>query len=248
MIDIGPWDLTLLVAVSLLATCMAYVHNPRHKALLYVLPVPFTLASMALDMPVGTTHVLGLPLLLLYTHAARWLHLHARMPVVAAIVTAAAGYCFIACTAVRFAPDAGSVFWLVVVCNVALAATLHRRTPHRQEPGYRSPLPMFVKLPVVMCVVALVVLLKQAMQGFMVFFPMMGVVAVYESRHSLWTLNRQLPIFILAMSALLTVCRLTQARVGLAAALALGWVAFLCVLLPLTRRMWRQSSSSSAVL
>ena len=73
-------------------------------------------------------------------------------------------------------------------------------------------------------------LIKQHLGGFMTMFPMVGVVAAYESRNSLWTIVRRIPWVILIMTPTLAVIRLTQARVGLPAALALAWPLVLVLL------------------
>ena len=52
------------------------------------------------------------------------------------------------------------------------------------------------------------------------------------------TLARGIPAFMISMVPMLAICRLTQARLGLGAALGLGWVGFIAVLLPLSRRLW----------
>ena len=93
MIAFGFWDLALLAIVSTQATLLAYVRHPKWKALIMVLPIPFTLASLSLGTPVNTTHVAALNLLLAYTHAVRLLHARAGVPIIPAIALSAAGYC-----------------------------------------------------------------------------------------------------------------------------------------------------------
>lgn len=101
---------------------------------------------------------------------------------------------------------------------------------------------MPLKFVIIGLVITGLVLIKEALQGFMTSFPMVGVVGTYEARHSLWTLSRQVSVLIIALTALLAVCRVTQERVGLLPSLLLGWVAFLVVLVPMTSRMWRRTA------
>ena len=70
----SPWDLVLLAVVTAMGTVLAYLPDPKLKALLMSLPFPFTLANLSLGEPVGPGHALGLFLLLLFTHLVRWLH------------------------------------------------------------------------------------------------------------------------------------------------------------------------------
>jgi hypothetical protein len=53
---------------------MAYLPHPRIKAFAYVLPVPFTIASMALGRTIDATNVLGVLLLFGYIQGVRLLH------------------------------------------------------------------------------------------------------------------------------------------------------------------------------
>jgi len=106
----------------------------------------------------------------------------------------------------------------------------------RDEPGHRSPLPVWIKLPVIMAVTLSLVLVKNQLRGFVTVFPMVGVIAVYEMRHSLWTTCRQIAVLMIALIPMLIVLRLSQDRLGLGGALPLGWVVFLAVLIPMTRK------------
>ena len=239
--DIGPWDVGLVLAVSVHATVMAYVHNPRWKALVYGLPVPLTLAVLALGSPVGVTHVLGVALMVLFIHGVRWLYVLAHVPIALSIAGGAVSYCLIGGTVARWVPDTAPAFWAALAGVLGLGLFLYARVPHREQPGHRSPLPVPVKLLVVACVITGLVLIKRYLQGFMTAFPMVGVVGAYEARHSLWTLSRQVSVLVVALVSLLAVCRLTQARLGMLPALGLGWLAFLAVLIPLTLRMWRRA-------
>jgi hypothetical protein len=48
------------------------------------------------------------------------------------------------------------------------------------------------------------------------------------------------------MVPMLVVAHLAEPRFGLGASLALGWVAFLCLLLPMTRSMWKASEEADS--
>ena len=86
---IGVWDLVLVVVVSIQATILAYLHHPLWKGFMLLLPMPFTVAFLALGRPVDATNILGLVTLLIYTHGVRLLHDQMGVPIVPAIVLAA---------------------------------------------------------------------------------------------------------------------------------------------------------------
>lgn len=239
-------DILLIVAVSVQATVLAYLHAPRWKAFLLTLPIPFTLATLAVGRPLDATNVAGMVVLLGYTHAVRVLHYRLRMPIIVSIVLAAFGYCIAGTLLARVLPATDTAFW--VSCGVVLiiGTAFYLSIGPRKEEGHRSPLPVWAKLPAIMCVVLLLLLIKRNLHGFTTMFPMVGVVAAYEARHSLWTVCRQIPVVMLTMLPMMITIRLIQGHVGMGVSLAVGWAVFLCALIPMTRSMWASESRALA--
>jgi len=234
----GPWDIILVAGVSIHATVMAYLYHPKWKTLIYSLPVPFTLASLSLGADIGVMNMTGLFLLLLYVHSVRVLHKKLHVPIVLSIAVSVLVYCGLALALVRILPNTEVAFWVAAWVTWAVAWTLFFTLPHREEPGHRTPLPVWVKLPIIVCVIVWLLAAKSTLQGFMTMFPMVGVVGAYETRHSLWALTRQVPTIMVCVVPMMVVCRLMQHTIGLGLALLLGWVALLALLIPLTRWTW----------
>ena len=244
MIRFGAWDVALLVIVTAQAGAIAYLHQPRWKVLAMSLPLPFTLASLALGKPVDATHAAGIALLLAYAHGVRLLHRRARVPIVAAIVASALGYALVASAGARVLPTGPVAFWVMAGVAMAIALTLHLTTSHHPEPGHRSPLPAWIKLPIIAGVICMLIASKQILSGFMAVFPMLSIVTAYEARHSLWAVCRQLQILAIAIVPMMATVRLTQDALGLGPALLVGWAALLVVLLPMTWKMWFAAGAS----
>jgi hypothetical protein len=248
-ISLNAWDITLIVIVSLQATILAYVYHPKWKAFMLSLPLPFTVAALAVGKPVDATNVAGLTLLLLFTHAVRLLHYHLRWPIIVSILASALGYCVIGSLLAPVIPSDETFFWVCNLATLALAAWLLKIMPARHEPGHRTPLPLWLKIPLIAAVILCIVLTKKSLQGFMTIFPMVGVIGAYEARHSLWTISRQIAVVMLTMVPLMAVSHLTEPRLGLELSLLVAWVAFLAVLAPLTRYMWvTQAAAEQAAL
>lgn len=233
-----PWDLILIVVVSLHATVMAYVYDPKWKAFTLTLPIPFTVACLAVGRPVDATNVLGLILLLLFTHVVRLLHCDLHVPIVPSIVVAALGYCFVGSWLTHLPLHSDAAFWMGSAGTLILSSVMLGLVPHREEPGHRTPLPAWIKLPLIVAVIVFLVVLKESLHGFMTTFPMVGVIAAYETRRSLWTTCRQIPVLMFTMTLMMIVCRLTQQRMGLGVSLLLAWAVLLLTLIPLTRYLW----------
>jgi len=229
-VELSGADLALAVVVTGQATVLAYLHSPRLKALVYALPLPFTAATLTLGNAPDATHICGLAALLLYIWLARFLYVHLHLPVVGAVALSALAYLVAGWLVGRSVPPGDMAFAATAAPLLCFAVLLLICLPPREEPGYRTSLPPWVKLPLTTGIVLLLLATKQVLRGFVATFPYVGVFAVYEARHSLWTLARQMPVFIVAAVPMMTLIRLTTPRLGLPGALTAGWVAFLFVL------------------
>ena len=245
-IDVGPWDPVLIVAVSTLATVVAYLHHPRWKALILNLPIPFTVMTLALGRSVDATNALGLIVLLLFTHGVRLLRYRLGLPIVPSIAISALGYVAVGGGLAQIVPSSAIAFWIAAGATFAFALGLHVVMPHPREPGHRTPLPVWIKLPIVVAVVMLLVMIKGLLGGFATVCPMVGLVAAYEARHSLWTVCRQMPVVAFTVIPLMAVCRVAQGEIGLSGGLAVGWIVFLAIFIPVTIHMWRQAERQHA--
>jgi hypothetical protein len=234
------WDWLLLVAVSLMGTTLAYLHHPKWKALILSLPIPFTLASLSLGRNVDATNMLGLLFLVVYTNGVRLLYLRLKLPILIAILLSGGVYAGLAAFLAPFIPRTELFFWITSGVVFLSAIGLLKLMPHRDEPGHRTPLPIWIKLPIIAGVILLLVIAKKILQGFMTMFPMVGLVAAYEARHSLWTICRAIPQFTLWMVPTMAFIHVLQPRLGLGLALAIGWVVYLALLIPFTARHWQQ--------
>jgi hypothetical protein len=186
--------------------------------------------------------MLGYLNLLLFMNMVRWLHYGLKAPIVASIAASALTYCVVAAALNAVVPLTAAAFWAAAAAVAAVGIALALLLPHRVEQGYRSELPVPVKFAVVAAVIGALVALKGALGGFMATFPMVGVVATYEARHSLWTMTRQTPLVILSLGSMAATMWVAQHvfSSGIPASLAFGWVACLAVLIPVTIARWRK--------
>ncbi|MHB1001326.1 MAG: hypothetical protein ACYC27_18955 [Armatimonadota bacterium] len=237
-LSFNVWDITLLLAVSTMSTILAYMENPKLKAFILTLPIPFTIATVSLGRQVDTTNMMGLVVLLAFTHAVRILHYDLKLPIVLSIVISALGYCTAGTWLAHAVPVNEYTFWMAFVFTIALGTILYLAIPQKEEPGHRSPLPIWIKLPAIMCVIVLLVIVKKMLQGFMTVFPMVGVVAAYEARHSLWTIGRQIPVIMLTLGPMMAVIHIAQKHFGTGTSIAIGWSVFLVILIPFTKNIW----------
>ncbi|MFC1771686.1 hypothetical protein ACFLZV_07355 [Candidatus Margulisiibacteriota bacterium] len=228
------WDYIMVLGVTALGTILAYAHDPKLKAVLISIPVPFTLAALAVGAPMDLTNILGLVLLLAYAHLVRWFYQDMKLPILPAIFLSASAYTVSAAILAPILPSAGIYFWVGSLIVLLIGIILYSLPVKISEPGYRSPLPIPIKIIAVLLVVIAVVLLKHWLAGFITLFPMMGVLGSYEARKSMRTICRQMPIIIITFIPMIIVSRLTYGFAGLGASLFLGWLVFLTLFIPLT--------------
>ena len=229
-ISFGVFDVLLFVVVSVQATVVAYLKDPESKAFMLTLPIPFTVAVLAVGQPVNTFNVAALVLLLIFTNAVRILHYTFKISIIAAIVSSAFIYCLLSISLTKLIPSTYKTFWPACLITGTIAAFVYLKTPHRIELAYSSGLPIFLKLPFIMCIVFILICMKQFLMGFVTLFPMVGVFAAYEARFSLWTVCKQIPIVMITILAMLIACYLAQPGFGIAGSLIIGWIVFLVVL------------------
>lgn len=237
------WDALLVVVVSLQATALAYLHSPRWKALAVTFPFPFTTIVLSMDRPLGAAHMLALLLIFLFTQCVRLVHQRARIPIVPAIVLGTLTYAGLGWLGARWVPNTAVAFWLASALVISLGSIAYWQMPGRTEPGHRTPLPLWKKLPLIIFIVIFLVQLKATLQGFAALFPMMAILAAYEARYSLWTISRQMPVLVLTMGPMIVTTYLLQEYVGLPLGLVCGWVVFLAILIPFTRRQWASEAA-----
>lgn len=246
MTDSDLWDALLIVAVSAQVLIASLAYDPKWKAWMIALPLPFTVAYLAVGQPVDAANVLAMLLLFVFAQAVRMLHIGMKVPIVLSIALSVGVYSLLGLWINRVVPRDDMTFWICASLVFLLAAGLLRVMPAREEPGHRTELPVWIKLIVVLALVTLVVSLKHNLGGIVTFFPMVSTFVAYEARKSLWTIGRQIPVLILTMTPMIVVMHLCEPALGPVRAVALGWAAFAAVLfVKRVSRLWFAGRNAS---
>lgn len=238
--SLGIWDLVMIVAITTEGTFIAYLRRPILKAIVLSLPVPFTTACLALGKPVGVQNSVGLFALLGFIHLVRVLYGVAKWPIWVSIAVSTILYCLVGVAVARTVPETELVFWMSEMAALVVAVNLYFCMPRKEEPGHRSPMPVWQKAAVIGGVVVGLVVMKNNLGGFITTFPIITMITAYEARHSLWTMCRQMPIIIMGMTIMIAVTHCFQPLLGLPLSLLISWLAMMSILFPLThyhRRM-----------
>ncbi|MFH0963234.1 MAG: hypothetical protein V2A58_04385 [Planctomycetota bacterium] len=230
-----PGDLLLAAIVSSMAAAIAYVRDPVRKAVIYILPLPFTAATLTLNLPVDSSHLVGAALLPAFVWTVRALYVKARLPIVLADALPLIAYGPVGWLLLRSLPAGDLLFWIALVLLGGVSILLDRFLPRPSEPGHRTSLPLYVKVPITVATVLVVMAVKSSLRGIVATFPYVGMFAVYEARHSLYTLGRRCFTLSALLAAMFAVMKLLQGRIGVPLALACGWAAYLALFLLLNR-------------
>jgi len=91
-IEVGAWNLPSVFVASFMATVLAYVVDPRWKAVISTLPLPSTMLFLAVGLPISLNNALGLLLLLFFFPFVHLLYRRWSVPIVLAITVAAVTY------------------------------------------------------------------------------------------------------------------------------------------------------------
>lgn len=238
-------DIGLLVAVTVMGVAVAYLRDPEHKATVLMLPVPFSLAMFAVGRPIDAANVLAIPTLFGYTFLVWLLHARLRLPILAAIVASASCYCLAGMAITRSGLTGNAAFWTAAAVTMVVGTLLVRQLPAREGRPHRTPLSVWIKTPAVAAVISGLIEIKHLLGGFTTMFPMVGVVASYESRHSLWTIVRRIAWLLVLMPPMMAAIRLLQPHVGTPTAVVLAWPVFLTGLWLWHRAAGRRSACGS---
>jgi len=229
-ISFGFWDVTLVVVVTIQAMAVAYLSSPRWKGLALTLPLPFTTIVLSLGKPVDASNVLSLATLFVYVSCVWFLHEKVKLHVVISVVLSVLVYMFLGGMLVGIVPSTDVVFWMAAVGMFGLGFVLLRVLPKPSKPPYRTPLPLWQKLPMVFMVVCVLVTIKNHLGGFASLFPLLSTVGAYEVRHDLWILVRTVPVLMCSLTVLMIMTFLGQQIWSVGGGLVMGWVAFLPII------------------
>jgi hypothetical protein len=235
--NFGVYDILLMIVVVLMIVGVSYLKHPRWKAFIMLLPLPSTVATLSLGKPVDASFLIGLPLVMLFFCFIYFLYKKLGVNIVIAIIISTISYGLTGILILPFLSTSPLVFWIIFLFVISFGVVLYNFMPEPNETGHRTMLPLYIKIPVVVIVVFLLINMKYLLGGFMPMFPMVGVLAAYEARHCLKTVFSQIPSAIMALAPMFAVCYLTQNIWGLYGGLGLGWLVYL-VLLLFTRKMW----------
>jgi hypothetical protein len=220
----APLHAVFALVLAGFVSAIAYLHNPRLKALVYSLPVPFTCAYLATRMPINATHLMGVGLIITYNWLVYFAHIRWRWPLGVAIASGVAVYvggAILFCSLNHTNP-------LWVVGPIALAWLLIV-VAYRQhdEPGHRGATPWWLKLPLVFTLGMAMYSSTAILAGAVSTFPYAGVFTSYEMRRSLRTLAGQFTINAFGYLMAMTFISRLERYPGDLRALLAGWGVFL---------------------
>jgi len=114
LLIIDVWTVILRTFVSIQATILAFVYEPIWKALILILSLPFTFATLALRRNVDMINMVGLLLPYGFTHAVRILYYTMIISIMSAVVISSLAYCAAVMVLVSILPRTSSSPWITI--------------------------------------------------------------------------------------------------------------------------------------
>jgi hypothetical protein len=249
-VTFGLADLALVLVVTFLAVCTAYLPSPRAKSICFSIPLPFSAALISSGQSVDATNAIGFLAIWVFVWITWYLYTKRVWHILLAELTALLFYCIVSYVVPLYVAHDGLVesicFWSAWGVMIPISLAMMIFLPAKPESHHKSPLPVPLKTLLIFMMVFSVVLAKSHMRGFITAFPYVTCFAVYESRHSLYTLARRMPSFIVSFLPVLILCRYLPERVGFAGALAASWVCFIPLLILMDRFYTRRENPAYA--
>lgn len=233
------YDFLLIAVVTAFGTLSAYLRDPQLKAVTATVPIPFGFTYIAIGLPIGAPNAGGAFLCLLYVHIVRILTYRAHVPVVFSIAAGIITFIVLGALLLPVFPGSDAFFLGICAFDFALGVILFQTQTYRKGTRYRTPLPVYIKAPIVAAVVAGLMVLKKLLGGFATSFPMMNSVVSYESRLSLGDQCRQLPIFLIAAPFMFIAMHYIEALAHLNhwIVLVIGFSIFMAIYYPLNKEL-----------
>jgi hypothetical protein len=220
------WNYLLIIAVSTQVLLIAYIYHPKWKAFIYTLPLPFTFIALSVGQQLSAVNMLSMFWGLVYIQVVRILYIHFKLPIALSIIVAVALYNGLGYLTNLVVPTSEIWFFIAAIFVFIAGLLLKKIVPHKEEPGDRTHLPLWLKLPLTVVLVIGVVYIKQWLGGAISFFPLVGVFLAYEARKSLWTMGKGSIAFLVTMTPMLVATHIMYNFVGLGIALVIGWIVF----------------------
>ena len=242
----GLADLALVLVVTFLAVGTAYLPSPRAKSICFSIPLPFSAALISSSQSVDATNAIGFLAIWAFVWMAWFLYTKKVWHILLAELAALLFYCSASYVVPFYVDHDGLIesicFWSAWGVMIPVSLAMIVLLPAKPESHYKSPLPVPLKTLLIFMMVLFVVFAKSHMRGFITSFPYVTSFAVYESRHSLYTLARRMPSFIISFLPVLLLCRYLPEHVGFAGALVASWICFIPLFILMDRFYTRRDN------
>jgi hypothetical protein len=222
----SPLNLVSAVAIGLIISVMALIHDVRLKALVYSFPIPITIALIATHGVVTAGTIFGLANVCGFLWLVYILHQRRGIQIVAADILGALVYVIVGygITKLIHVPFYSAVALYIVFWVVAMV--ILQRHHSVQKPGNPLALPVAVKGIGTTAIAYILFTLKDLLSAIVVTFPFSGVFTVIEAKQNLSVLARVITRNSLAILGLFVVVYALGPGIHLALRLIIGWVAF----------------------
>lgn len=229
--SISGLNLVMATAIASIIVLVSTVKNPIIKAIIYGLPIPITLALIASQNEVNSSHIVGLFLLVFFLWLVNWLR-KINVNIFIADLTAAIVYIGLGYSLIRFVQSVNVSFALLssLYLFLWLGFMLINKNKVENAPGEKKKVNVLIKGLLIFLIATLLLTLKDVLKGIVVTFPFSGVFVVVEMQNQLGTLASEFTKNSIAILAFFIVIHTVMPAVSIYPAIILGWIGYLLVL------------------
>lgn len=231
MQSISIFNIVMAMAIALIIVIISAVKNPMIKTIIYSLPIPITLALIASQKGVNSTHIIGLFLLVGFLWLVNWMRKTNANIFVADIISAAA-YIATGYSLIRLVQDKSIPFTLLSFLYLLLWMTFMFFGKHKVKnvPGKKRKVNIVIKGVSIFLIATLLLTLKDVLKGIVVTFPFSGVFAVIEMQDHLHTLASEFTKNSIAILVFFIIVYAVMPGLNIYPAIFLGWAGYLLTL------------------
>ncbi|HET7060254.1 MAG TPA: hypothetical protein VFH99_02995 [Candidatus Saccharimonadales bacterium] len=241
-------EVILATAITISILLISSVSSPKLRAAIYSLPIPITILLFGTGGNVNITYLVGLLLVLTFMTVTWLLHKKLKIHIIPAIIISVALYVGLG-TLNRFIVNVPFLigYFILVVCwliYIVKPIKLHQKHYRKVQVNLKGK-DYIIRGSIIFVLAYSIIGIKGLIFGAAITFPFNGIFTVYIMREQLPVLITEQIRNFLALFTFFLIVWLLQPKLGLLAALAVGWLVVPSMIYGISHYVPRPYSSSS---
>jgi hypothetical protein len=238
-------NIILALGVTITVLAISAVKSPKLKAAIYSLPIPISIILLGTGGDINITHIVGLVLVLIFFIGTFILHKLIKVPIILAIILSTLIYILLGLLN-RFIVDVpflyGYIIFLVIWGLYILKPLKIKRDKYDPITSSMRPVDYLIRGGIIFAIANLVIGIKGLIFGAAVTFPFNGIFTAYVVRDHLPVFITELFRNFFGISTFFLMVWLLEDKIGLLAAIGIGWIVCGAIIYFISARLPRKYS------